>query len=163
VEKLERHFHGRNAMMIHASIPADEPERVARVIAELWRGISEPFPVAPGVFVARACDDRGTQIEVGPRGLDFVPGTEHVVSRPDPSPAFNGGVHLNIASPLSEAEIMAIAKREGWIALPCDRGGVFKLIEFWLENKFMLEVMNDHEWERYKKVSTGKPPAGRGA
>jgi len=25
-------------MTIHASIPADDPERVARVIAELWRG-----------------------------------------------------------------------------------------------------------------------------
>ena len=25
-------------MIIHASIPADDPERVARIIAELWRG-----------------------------------------------------------------------------------------------------------------------------
>jgi hypothetical protein len=149
-------------MMIHASIPADEPERVARVIAELWRGRSAALPFAPGAYAAIAGDDRGTTIEVGPRGLDFVPGKEHVESRPDPSPAFNGGVHLNIASPLTEAEIMAIAKREGWIALACDRGGVFKLIEFWLENKFMLEVMNDHEWERYKKIWAG-PHAARGA
>ena len=47
--------------------------------------------------------------------------------------------------------------------MPCDRGGVFKLIEFWLENKFMLEVMNDHEWARYKAwdakgAPTGPPP-----
>jgi len=35
----------------------------------------------------------------------------------------------------------------------------FKLIEFWLENRFMLEVMNNHEWERYKKLdrAVGKP------
>ena len=53
-------------MMIHASIPADDPERVARVIAELWRGTSEPAPyIAPGLCVARTGDDRGTQIEEG--------------------------------------------------------------------------------------------------
>jgi glutathione S-transferase len=51
-------------MIIHASIPADDPERVARVVAELWRGSSAPFPVVPGVFVARAEDERGSQIEV---------------------------------------------------------------------------------------------------
>jgi len=35
----------------------------------------------------------------------------------------------------------------------------FKLIEFWLENRSMLEVMNNHEWERYKKLdrAVGKP------
>jgi len=151
-------------MMIHASIPADDPERVARVIAELWRGTSSPFPVGvPGIFVARAGDDRGTQIEVGPRGYEGKPGKEHVEIHTNPSPSSYSAVHLNIASPLSESEIMSIAKREGWIARVCDRGGHFKLIEFWLEDKFMLEVMNDHEWARYKKVSTGKPPAGRGA
>jgi len=147
-------------MMIHASIPADEPERVARVIAELWRGTSSPFPVGvPNAYVARAGDDRGTQIEVGPRGIEAIPGKEKIELKTNPSPSPYTEVHLNIASPLSEAEILAIAKREGWTARVCDRGGFFKLIEFWLENKFMLEVMNDHEWERYKKISAGRPMA----
>ena len=150
--------------MIHASIPADDPERVARVIAELWRGTSGPFPVGvPGIFVARACDDRGTQIEVGPRNIEGIPGKEQIDFRTNSAPSPYSAVHLNIASPLSEAEILGIAKREGWIARACDRGGHFKLIEFWLENKFMLEVMNDHEWKRYKKIAAGRPGAGRGA
>jgi hypothetical protein len=34
-------------MIIHASIPADDPERVARIIAELWRGTYAPFIVVP--------------------------------------------------------------------------------------------------------------------
>jgi hypothetical protein len=46
-------------MIIHASIPADDPERAARVIAELWRGSHAPFPIVPGVFIARADDERG--------------------------------------------------------------------------------------------------------
>jgi hypothetical protein len=55
-----------------------------------------------------------------------------------------------MVSPLSEGEILAIAKREGWTARACDRGGEFKLVEFWLENKFQLELMNEHEWKRYR-------------
>jgi hypothetical protein len=139
-------------MMIHASIPADNPERVARVIAELWRGSYAPFAVIPGVFTASAGDDRGTQIEVGPRGREAVPGEMQVGWRINPAPSPYSEVHLNILSPLSDAEVFAIAKREGWTALSCDRGGFFKLIEFWLENSFMLEVMNDREWGRYKKM-----------
>jgi hypothetical protein len=146
-------------MIIHASIPADDPERVARIIAELWRGTYTPFIVVPGVFTARAGDDRGTQIEVGPRGREAVPGEMQVGFIINPTPSPYSEVHLNIFSPLSEVEIFAIAKREGWTALSCDRGGFFKLIEFWLENRFMLEVMNNHEWERYKKLdrTVGKP------
>jgi hypothetical protein len=45
-----------------------------------------------------------------------------------------------------------IAKREGWLARNCDRGGVFNVIEFWLENKFMLELMTDHELKRYQSI-----------
>ncbi|HEY6454634.1 MAG TPA: hypothetical protein VIY90_05060 [Steroidobacteraceae bacterium] len=147
-------------MIIHASIPADDPQRVARVIAELWRGTYAPFPIVPGVFTARAGDERGTQIEVGPRGREAIPGEKQLGMQVNPAPSPYSEVHLNIFSPLSEAEIFAIAKREGWKALPCDRGGVFKLIEFWLENKFMLEVMNEHEWARYKTWDHQGAPVG---
>jgi hypothetical protein len=47
---------------------------------------------------------------------------------------------------------LVIAAREGWIARVCDRGGVFTLVESWLENKFMLELMSASEWARYRKV-----------
>jgi hypothetical protein len=147
-------------MIIHASIPADEPERVARAIAELWQGTYAPFPIVPGVFIARAGDERGTQVEVGPRGREAMPGEKQVGMRVNPSPSPYSEVHLNILSPLPEAEILAIADREGWKALSCDRGGVFRLIEFWVENKFLLEVMNEREWARYKKWDSAGAPAG---
>ena len=138
-------------MIIHASIPADDPERVARVIAELWRGSCTPFPPVPGVFVARADDDRGTQVEVGPRGRVGAPGPGDVERRDAPASDYSE-VHLNIASPLSDDEVLAIGAREGWTARRCDRGGLFALIELWLENKFMIEVMNDAEWARYRTL-----------
>jgi hypothetical protein len=140
-------------MIIHVSIPADEPERVARVIAELWRGESIPF-VAPGTFVAKAGDDRGSAIEVYPRGLELIPGVAAVSAQRNPSPSPHSEVHVNIATPLSLDEVLAIATREGWTARLCDRGGEFKLIEFWLENKFQLELMSEYEWKRYRDSLT---------
>jgi hypothetical protein len=66
------------------------------------------------------------------------------------SPSPHTGVHLNIATPLSVDEALAIAEREGWTARVCDRGGVVNVIEFWLENKFMLELMTEAESKRYR-------------
>ncbi len=62
-------------------------------------------------------------------------------------------MHLNIATP-SVDEALAIAKREGWTARVCDRGVVYKVIEFWLENKFMLELMTEAELKRYQGFMT---------
>ncbi len=59
-------------MIIHASIPADDPERVARVIAEVWRGEHFPF-LFPQTFIVMAGDDRGNMIEVAPRGKEICP------------------------------------------------------------------------------------------
>jgi hypothetical protein len=136
-------------MIIHASVPADDTAQVARVIAELWRCEYFPF-IFPQHFIVIAGDDRGTQIEVGPRGKQIVPSDTMMSFQPSASPSPYSEVHLNIATPLTVDEVLAFAKREGWTARVCDRGGAFRVIEFFLENKFMLEVMTDHELERYR-------------
>ena len=50
------------------------------------------------------------------------------------------GTHLAIESPLSAKQILAIAKSEEWRALVCSRGP-YEVVEFWLENAVLLEVM----------------------
>jgi hypothetical protein len=140
-------------MIIHASVPADDPERVARVISEIWRGAYFPF-LFPRTYLVMAGDDRGTQIEVAPRGKQIVPAEKMMSFEINASPSPHSEVHLNIATPLSVDEALAIAKREGWTARVCDRGGVFKVIEFWLENKFMLELMTADELQRYQSFMT---------
>jgi hypothetical protein len=139
-----------DTVIIHASIPADDPERVARVIAELWRG--ESFPFFAGTFIAMANDDRGSQIEVAKRGNEIAPAENEMTFRVNKSPSAHTEVHLNVQTPLSVDEALAIAKREGWTARVCDRGGSFKVIEFWLENKFMLELMTEEETKRYRSI-----------
>ena len=134
-------------MIFHASIPADHPEHVAQVIAELWR--SEYFPfVYPGSFVLIPGDEVGTILEIVPRGSEQVPAPTDVGLCRNESPSRYSEVHLNLATHLSTDEIIAIGRREGWVARECDRV-FFKLVELWIENSFLIELMTTGEAARY--------------
>jgi len=135
-------------MIVHASIPADDPERVARVCAELL-GCSWHPGVFPDTYTVAWGDAIGYLIEVGPRGLQGAPGAKEIRFVRNEAPSPYSECHLNVPTALSLEEITAIGAREGWTAMECDRGGVFKVIEFWLEDKFMLELMTPVELARY--------------
>ena len=141
-------------MLFHASIPADNPERVAQVIAELWRGEHMPFPPHPGAFMAWSGDERGTEIEIFPRGQEEFPAPGEVTVRKNASPSQYSEVHVAMATSLTFDEVLQIAEREGWMAQRCDRGGLFKVVEFWVENKFLLELLPDVEQKRYVENMT---------
>lgn len=156
-------------MINHISIGVNEPEKVAGVIAEFWNGVVLPFPPAPNSFLVLANDGRGTGVEVTPINTILVPGeglppesdtavpteeyeakfvTSDFVPRYVPT-------HLNINTHLSIGEIKAIAKREGWRTLVCNRGeGLFQLVEVWIEDRFMLEVMTPEQTERYIEITS---------
>jgi hypothetical protein len=138
-------------MLFHVSIPADEPARVAAVIAELWRGECFPFPPFPGAFTAMAGDARASAVEVYPRTLALHPadGPGEVEARRAEAPARHGACHAAIATPLAEAEVHAIARREGWICRTLSRGGVFRVVELWVENSVMLEVLTPEMQAEY--------------
>ena len=136
-------------MLFHASIPADEPERVARVLAELWRGEVLAFPPFPQAFVVLAGDDRRTVLDVYPRGREHVPARGEYAVRANPAPSPHSEVHLALGTVLAEEDVLALAGREGWLAQRSDRGGLFAVIEFWVENKFLLEVLSATEQRRY--------------
>lgn len=139
-------------MLFHASIAAEDPARVAAVIAELWRGQSFVCAEVPGAFAAVAPDDRNSIIEVLPYELEFVPGRgeDGAQVHQNERPSRFSASHLAIATPLSEVEVHAIAAREGWIAKTCARNGGFDAIEFWVEDGFMLEVMTDEMQRAYR-------------
>jgi hypothetical protein len=63
--------------------------------------------------------------------------------------------HLNINTHLSIDQIREIGKREGWRTLVCNRGeGLFQLVEMWIENTFMLEVMTPEQTARYIEITS---------
>lgn len=129
-------------MLHHLSIPAREPERVARALAELLGGDITPFGPLPGSWIAWARDEAGTAIDCVPVGTELRPGEgdeEAQFARAEhPSPF--GATHAALSVDRTEDEIRAVAAREGWRAVRCDRGS-FRVIEFWVENAVMLEFL----------------------
>jgi hypothetical protein len=131
-------------MIHHVSFAAYDPERAARAVAALWRGEAFPFPpVAKGSWVAISGDERGTTMEIYPAGTELIPaeGDADGLAVAAAHPARHTASHAAIASPLGDDEIYALAAQEGWIAKYRKRGGFFGVIEFWVENSFMLEVL----------------------
>lgn len=143
-------------MIFHASVPADDPARVARVMAEIWRGESFPFPPWPGAFVAVAGDGRGTTLEVYPRAQTIAPGEGDEGARPlvDRAVGRLGCFHIATATDRPAEDILAIGAREGWRAVRCRRGGLFEVIELWIENALMVEVMTAEMQADYRAAAT---------
>jgi hypothetical protein len=156
-------------MINHISIAVDEPQRVANVLAEIWDGVVYPFPPSPGAYVVLANDGRGTTVEVTTAGTAIVPGEgyppEENFSIETPTEEYEAkfikndaapryvATHLNLNTRKSVDEIKAIADREGWRVLTCNRGeGLFQVIEFWVEDSFLLEVMTPEMTERYVEI-----------
>jgi hypothetical protein len=130
-------------MIHHISISVKNPRHVANVLAELLQGSVIPFPPLDGAYVVIAKDAYGTMLEVYPLGSEIMPGQSQDEASfcRNAHPYHFTSVHAAISVPVSQATIEAIAKREGWRVLPCDRDGLFDLVEFWVENRLMLELL----------------------
>ena len=157
-------------MLNHISVSAHNPERVANVLAELWNGYVFPFPPCPNSFIVLAGDERGSAVEITPINYEIQPGE----NLPVEDETFNSSTkteeyeaqfverasvveytatHLNINTPLDAEAVKAIAKRENWRVLTCNRAeGLFQLLEVWAENRLMIEVMTPEMTARYKEV-----------
>lgn len=147
-------------MIFHASIPADDPERVARVLGEILGGGSSPFHVGRHSFMARGGpgDAHRTGIEVYPRDEVMMPGSspgEMVRQAHLENPPRYGCFHLAVGTTLSKDRILAIAKREGWRALFCSRGR-FDVVEFWVEDSLMIEFLDPTMQAQYKALAQGR-------
>lgn len=134
-------------MIHHVSIPARNPGHVAAVLAELMGGSCHPFSPLEGAFMAVSGDEHGTMIEVYPEkaGLAIPQDDQQVcfIDNAATPPAWP--VHVLLSVPLDEAAVQRIGDREGWRTKTFGRGlpgrkPFFHVIEFWVENRLMIEV-----------------------
>lgn len=141
--------------LLHVSISASEPERVAMFLAGVLGGRAMPFPPFPGCWIAFAAEDDGTAIEVYPNTHALVAGADRIACRvgaPDTGASF---VHAAIASPLPVREILALAGRQGWTARECDRGP-FACVEVWIEDRLLIEVLDPDMQRDYRAGMTAE-------
>jgi len=163
-------------MIAHVSVPARDPRRTALLLATLIDGEVFAFPVVSGAYIAVARDGSGLAMEVYPDGMAHHPGKgdpdasitpqgpqalpwEDQV-HPDGAQLRPTAFHLALVSSLGDEAVMELARRNGLRAVRCDRGGVFGLVEFWLDNTLLVEVINPTEARRYRSFMTPQGCAG---
>ncbi len=127
-------------MIHHISVAVDNPQYVAEVLSEVLAGKFCPFPPHPGSYMVFAQDEYGTGIELYPSGTELIPGEPEVQFQNQTSSTHFVPFHAAISVPTSIEEIEEIGTRAGWLVKVCNRGS-FHVVEFWVENKFMLELL----------------------
>lgn len=127
-------------MIHHLSLPALDPRRVAGVLAELTGGRPFEFPVAPGAWMVLFGDRHGSALEILPAGTIWRPGPGEVEVAAAEGPLACSAFHMFLSVPVSRERIEEVGMREGWLVRRCDRGP-FQLIELWIENRFMVELV----------------------
>lgn len=130
-------------MIFHFSIAAHQPRHVAAVLAELWEGDALFFPpVSNDAWIVLAPDERRSAVEVYPIGTVLRECEGDADARGEASGQIGyTATHAAIATSLSQEQVLAIAAREGWPAKYRKRGGMFGVIELWIEGRQMMEIL----------------------
>src|SRR5262245_62447458 len=129
-------------MIHHLSLPARNPRHVATVLAEMFSGTLTGFGPYENSFIAWAGDAYGTAIEVYPTGTELTPdaGSGQANFRHTGASSPYSATHAAVSVDLDREAIFAIARREGWRAVELPRGPN-RVIELWIENAVMLELL----------------------
>ncbi|MBD2122263.1 hypothetical protein [Trichocoleus sp. FACHB-262] len=147
-------------MLHHLSVSVKNPQHVASVLAEVLQGRMMPFPPNPGSYIVFAADEFGTGIELYPLGSELIPdaweGQAGFQINEQQSSQYTP-VHAAFSVSLSLEEIERIGERESWRVLPANRDGLFDVVEFWVENRLMLEFFTPAMAQKYMNVFS---PAG---
>ena len=148
-------------MIHHVSIPARNPEHVARVLAEVLGGYAGPF-VGPfkGAWVVYQEDAFGSGIEIYDERTLLEPGDDDAMGDVRLGDAPQAvAFHALISVKTDRATIERVGAREGWRTRHFWRGprGVrlFEVYEFWVENRVMLELATEDMLPAYVKLANG--------
>lgn len=138
-------------MIHHISVPAKDPKSVADFFAELTGGVVVDFPPNPGGYMTLAPDNHGTGVEVYPAGSVMLPNADAgAIFDRRPAPAIERSpTHFALSVAISAAEVMAVARGRGWDSFICARGADFHVVEVWIENAWLVEVLPPPFAEEY--------------
>lgn len=140
-------------MIFHAALPADHPEQAARHLARILGGDAMPFPPGPGSWMAWS-EDGATELELMPRGSQFVRGEQDVAILPAATSDRHSDWHVAIGATVDAQAILQIAAEAGWPARICHRGDFFRVVEVWVDGVTMLEVLDPAMQAEYRRSMT---------
>lgn len=133
-------------MIHHLSIAAHNPERVASVLAKLMGGTVMPDG---GNFFACQLDEHGSAIQIYSAGTELRPGGD-AGGRFVMKGAIGGfgPTHFALSVSTDADTVERIARDEGWECYRCGRGP-FHVIEMWIENETMMEILPPEYAQEY--------------
>jgi hypothetical protein len=138
----------------HFTVPARDPERVARVLAELLGARVIPLPHPAGTLLVYAGDSDGSAIEVWPAGMRAGVGDHALELRDLPLPEA-WPHHGYVTTEASDADrILTVFAREGWTAEKVHNGpphAGFGLVRGWIENHTAIEIGGRDMREQYER------------
>jgi len=142
-------------MIHHLSLPARDPLHVAQVLVELFDGALTRFGPHANSYIVWMRDEHGSAIEVLPSGTELHPdsGSGQAGFRNNSDATGFTTTHAAVSVACTEERILAIAGREGWRALRLSRGGAFDVIEFWIENRVLLELLTPDMAAEYLRAT----------
>lgn len=140
-------------MILHVSIRAADPPRVAGVLAEAMGGTALPFPPFPDCWIAFAAEDDGRAVEVYPLTHSLRAGPEVIACDVGAENAGPSATHLAIASPLTSEALLELGAAQGWTTRRANRGP-FECIEMWLEDRVLIEWLDPDMQADYHRGMT---------
>lgn len=148
----------------HFTIPAKNPELVARVLAELFGARVIPLPHPHGNLLVYAGDSDGSAIEIWPESTRCEVGSDHIAQADLPLPE-KWPHHAYVTSDTCTADqILEVFKREGWSAYKAHNGpphAGFSLVRGWIENRMPIEIGGSEMRAQYEKFFQQAVAAGR--
>jgi catechol 2,3-dioxygenase-like lactoylglutathione lyase family enzyme len=130
-------------MIHHLSVSAEDPKGAAEFFADLMGGVVVDFPPNPGSYMVFKADGHGTGIEIYPARSVMVANGEPGavwVRQPDDADR-RSPTHFALSVDMGKADVLARARAKGWDAFVCDRGGHFQVVEIWVENAWLVEIL----------------------
>jgi len=130
-------------MIHHLSVSAADPKGAAEFFADLMHGVVVDFPPNPGSYMVFKADGHGTAIEIYPAGSVMIPNGDPgaiFVRQPEGADR-RSPTHFALSVEMALDDVLARAAAQGWEAYVCDRGGHFHVVEVWIDNTWLVEVL----------------------
>jgi len=144
-------------MIHHISIAARHPRRAAEALAAFWQTEVLSFPMYADSYVVFVGDEYGSAIEIYPAGKVLEPSSPELpllISTPGAAPAGHSPFHAAISVNIGEDEIMEICNQHSWFCQTGQRGSFFHVVEVWVENHTLLELLTPQMAADYVAFAT---------
>ncbi len=146
--------YGIYIMIHHYSIPVQDTTNVSSVLSSLFGGTITEFGPYENSSIVWFGDEYGTAIELYPVGTEIFPDSEEGQANFRHTDSYSGfcATHAAISIDRSREDIFKVAKEQDWRAMELSRGG-FNVIEFWIENRIMIELLTPDMMEDYISIT----------